>query len=155
MLTLRVLAMTDDEKREMRGVDAFARKILERTESLGNGERLDLHGTLREVRPVREADPFAKSDPRESVCVSGVLLKAGDRVRIRPKRSADAIDMLISGKIGIIEAIEEDAENQIHLALVIEDDPGREFGMMRQPGHRFFYSPEEIEPLREDERCES
>jgi hypothetical protein len=31
------------------------------------------------------------------------------------------------------------------------DDPGREFGMMRQPGHRFFYSPEEVEPVNEGE----
>jgi hypothetical protein len=30
---------------------------------------------------------------------------------------------------------------------VLEDDPGREFGEMRQPGHRFFFSPEEVEPL--------
>ncbi len=156
MLTLRVLAMTDDEKREMRGVDDIARKILERTESLGNHERLDLHGTLRELRSVRDVDFFAKSNTsRDSICISGIFLKAGDRVRIRPRRSADAIDMMIAGKIGIIEAIEEDAENQIHLALVIEDDPGRDFGMMRQPGHRFFYSPEEIEPLLEDERCGS
>jgi hypothetical protein len=30
---------------------------------------------------------------------------------------------------------------------VLDDDPGREFGMMRQPGHRFFFSPEEVEPV--------
>jgi hypothetical protein len=30
---------------------------------------------------------------------------------------------------------------------VLEDDPGRDLGMLRQPGHRFFFSPEEIEPL--------
>jgi hypothetical protein len=31
----------------------------------------------------------------------------------------------------------------------LDDDPGREFGMMRQPGHRFFFSPEEVEPVVE------
>ena len=35
ILTLRVMAMTDAEKSEMRQVDDFARRILERTESLG------------------------------------------------------------------------------------------------------------------------
>jgi hydrogenase maturation protease len=34
---------------------------------------------------------------------------------------------------------------------VADDDPGRDIGMMRQPGHRFFYFPEEIEPLGPDE----
>jgi hypothetical protein len=33
--------------------------------------------------------------------------------------------------------------------VVLDDDPGREFGMMRQPGHRFFFSPEEVEPFLE------
>jgi len=30
---------------------------------------------------------------------------------------------------------------------LIEDDPGRDLGALRQPGHRFFFAPEEIEPL--------
>jgi hypothetical protein len=33
--------------------------------------------------------------------------------------------------------------------LVLEDDPGRDLGMMRQPGHRFFYGVDEIEPVEE------
>jgi hypothetical protein len=54
--------------------------------------------------------------------------------------------MALAGKIAIIEAIEQDFEDHIQLAVVLDDDPGREFGMMRQPGHRFFFSPEEVEP---------
>jgi hypothetical protein len=57
------------------------------------------------------------------------------------------MDMALGGKIALIEAIEQDFEDNIQLAVVLEDDPGREFGMMRQPGHRFFFSPEEVEPL--------
>ena len=52
---------------------------------------------------------------------------------------------MLAGKIAIIEALEEDAEGKIHAAVVVEDDPGREFGMMRQPGHRFFYGIDELE----------
>ena len=51
----------------------------------------------------------------------------------------------------VIEAIEQDFEDQIQLAVVLDDDPGREFGMMRQPGHRFFFSPEEVEPVLKGE----
>jgi hypothetical protein len=55
--------------------------------------------------------------------------------------------MALAGKLATIEAIEEDFDGRIHLALVLEDDPGRDLGMMRQPGHRFFFAPEEVEPV--------
>jgi hypothetical protein len=87
----------------------------------------------------------AKTAPA-SVRVFGVELRVGDRVRLCPTRKADIMDMALAGKIAVIEAIEQDFEDQIQLAVVVDDDPGREFGMMRQPGHRFFFSPEEVEP---------
>ena len=33
--------------------------------------------------------------------------------------------------------------------MVLEDDPGRDLGMMRQPGHRFFFTPAEIDPVEQ------
>lgn len=87
----------------------------------------------------------------ESVRVFGVDLRVGDRVRLWPQKTADIIDMALAGKVAAIEAIEQDFDNQIHFAVVLDDDPGREFGMMRQPGHRFFFSPEEVEPIEEVE----
>jgi hypothetical protein len=57
------------------------------------------------------------------------------------------MDMALEGKVAVIEAIEQDLEDNIHLAVVVDDDPGREFGMLRQPGHRFFFTPGEVEPL--------
>jgi len=70
-------------------------------------------------------------------------------VKIRPKSKADIIDMAVQGKTATIEAIEQDAENRIHLALVLDEDPGKDLGFMRQPGHRFFYTVDEVEPLEE------
>jgi hypothetical protein len=84
--------------------------------------------------------------PPESVRVFGVELRVGDRVRLCPTKKADIMDMALAGKIAVIEAIEQDFEDQVQLAVVVDDDPGREFGMMRQPGHRFFFSPDEVEP---------
>jgi hypothetical protein len=55
--------------------------------------------------------------------------------------------MAMEGKVAIVEAIEQDLEDNIQLAVVLEDDPGRDMGMLRQPGHRFFFHPDEIEPL--------
>jgi hydrogenase maturation protease len=51
MLTLRILTLTDEEKRDMAAVDEHARALLARTEGLGGDETLRLHGTFRELRP--------------------------------------------------------------------------------------------------------
>ena len=60
------------------------------------------------------------------------------------------MDLALAGKTAVIEAIECDAEDQIQLALVLDEDPGKDLGMMRQPGHRFFYGVDEVEPVKED-----
>jgi hypothetical protein len=83
----------------------------------------------------------------ETVTAFGVPLRVGDRVRLWPQKTADIMDMALKGKIAVVEAIERDFEDQVHLAVVLEDDPGRDLGMLRQPGHRFFFSPQEVEPL--------
>jgi hypothetical protein len=150
ILTLRVMTMTDAEKEEMRQADERARHILERTESLPEDQLLKMHGVMRELRSFD--DSFFTNNRRVGVAlVKGVQLRVGDRVKIRPKSRADIMDIALEGKTAVIEAIEEDAENRIHLALVLDDDPGKDLGFMRQPGHRFFYTLEEVEPLRETE----
>ena len=82
-----------------------------------------------------------------SVIVNGTLLRQGDCVRLRPKRSADAFDILLAGRTATIEAIEQDLEERVYLAVIVDDDPGRDLGEMRQPGHRFFYMLDEVEPV--------
>lgn len=88
----------------------------------------------------------------ESVEVSGVALKTGDRVRLRPRAGGDIFDLALAGQVAIIESIEQDYEDNVHFAVVLEDDPGRDLGMLRQPGHRFFFSPSEVEPLAPGEK---
>ncbi len=83
----------------------------------------------------------------EHVNVLGVELKPGDRVRLRPRAGGDIFDLALAGKIAVIESIEQDYENKIHLAVILDDDPGKDLGLLRQPGHRFFFSVEEVEPL--------
>ncbi len=85
--------------------------------------------------------------PLDVVTVDGVALKRGDRVVLRPNARGDVFDLALAGKTAMIEAIEEDYEGRAHLAVVLDDDPGRDLGMLRQPGHRFFFSVAEVEPL--------
>jgi hypothetical protein len=77
--------------------------------------------------------------------VGGVELRTGSRVRLRPRKGGDVFDMALEGKIAIVECIEQDYEGKFHLAVVLEEDPGRDMGMLRQPGHRFFFDPQEVE----------
>jgi hypothetical protein len=83
----------------------------------------------------------------ERVTVGGAELRPGDRVRLRPKAGGDIFDLALANRTAIIESIEQDYDGQIHLAVVIDDDPGRDLGWLRQPGHRFFFSLQEIELL--------
>ena len=89
------------------------------------------------------------NDRRRLECVhlGPAELRKGDRVRLRPSRRADILDIALNGKTAIIEAIEQDYEDHVYLAVIVDDDPGRDFGALRQPGHRFFFALEEIEPL--------
>ena len=68
-------------------------------------------------------------------------------MRLRPHGRADILDMALAGKAATVEAIEQDYDGQIYLAVTVDDDPGKDLGMLRQPGHRFFFRPEEVEPL--------
>lgn len=81
------------------------------------------------------------------VLVGGREIGPGDRVRLKPRSGGDVFDLALANKIATIESIEEDYEGKAHLAVVLEDDPGKDLGLMKQPGHRFFFSVEEVEPL--------
>jgi hydrogenase maturation protease len=92
----------------------------------------------------------AKS-PLETLRIGEADVKVGDRVRLRPGKRADIFDMALAGKTAVIESIEQDYEGKFHICVVADDDPGRDIGMLRQPGHRFFFFPEEVEPIDPDE----
>ncbi len=53
MLVLNILAMTDEERRDMRDSDPRAREILERTEALSDEQIMRLNGAVREFGLVR------------------------------------------------------------------------------------------------------
>jgi hydrogenase maturation protease len=81
------------------------------------------------------------------VVVDGVPLRAGSRVRLAPRGGGDVFDIALAGRTAVIHAIESDMEERLHLAVTVEDDPGRDLGEERQIGHRFFFSLDEVEPL--------
>ncbi|HEV7996156.1 MAG TPA: hypothetical protein VGP52_07850 [Stellaceae bacterium] len=134
ILTLRILAMTDAEKQEMAAADTHARALLERVEALTPAQFGRLHGAMR--RPGSQVDLAA-----------GAALAVGARVRLNPKRRADIIDIVLKDQEAVIEAIERDFEDRVHVAVTLVDDPGRDLGLDRYPGHRFFFAEDEVELL--------
>lgn len=120
LLSLRVLTLTDAEKRVMAEGDPRARQILERTEAAGF-ERLEgLHGRMRTSSP----------------------WTPGTRVRLRPKARADIMDLALEGKTATIQSVERDFEGRTYLTVTVDDDPGKDLGAF---GHRFFFHLDEVE----------
>lgn len=152
ILSLRILAMTDAEKREMAALDPRTAALLSRTEALDSDSFMRLHGVLRELaepdpQPINPLEPEPGGPHLVYDRNGGATLRVGDRVRLQPKGRGDAMDLVLAGKTAVIEAIERDFEDRLHVAVTIDDDPGREWGLQRMPGHRFFFSPEEIQSL--------
>jgi hypothetical protein len=114
-------------------------------QSAGNAFRQDFE--VYDLGNLDFTDPAWRNLPLERLVIRGVSVRPGDRVRLWPRKGADIMDMALKGKTAIIESAERDLDGRVHLGVVLEDDPGRDLGMMRQPGHRFFFSPEEVEPL--------
>jgi hypothetical protein len=118
--------------------DERGRALLERTEALAREQLMRLHGARREPLSDRK---------RESAEVRGIEVRAGSRVRLRPKGRADVFDLALDGKTATVEAIEQDFEDRIFVAVSVDDDPGRDLGALGKPAHRFFFRTDEIEPL--------
>jgi hydrogenase maturation protease len=57
ILSLRIMTLTDEEKREIRQSDERARQILERTEGMPAEQFMKLHGAVRGMRPLKEDAP--------------------------------------------------------------------------------------------------
>lgn len=94
--------------------------------------------TITDPQPNRAIDRAIRTE---------VVVKAGDRVVLRPLGRADAFDILLAGKLATVVSIEQDFEDRTYVAVTIDEDPGHDFGRDGQPGHRFFFGVEEVERI--------
>jgi len=92
-------------------------------------------------------DPESDRRRLECVHVGAAEIRPGDRVRLCPRGRADIMDLALAGRVATVASIEQDYENCVYLAVTVDEDPGKDLGALRQPGHRFFFRPEEVEPL--------
>jgi len=90
---------------------------------------------------------FSDSVKLEVTQVNGRVLKSGARVRLHPQHKVDVFDSVLDGRTATIETIERDHANHIHVAVIVDDEPGKDFGRGLQIANRFFFAPDEIDPL--------
>jgi hydrogenase maturation protease len=84
----------------------------------------------------------------ETVRIGEVDIRRGSRVRLQPHARRDAWDLMLAGKVALIERFEEDLDGRLHVVVSIAEDAGRLVGG-GHPAHRFFFALDEIEPLKE------
>jgi hydrogenase maturation protease len=77
--------------------------------------------------------------------VDVVGIPVGTRVKLRPRAGGDVFDLALAGKTAVVDVVETDMEGRVFVGVLVDDDPGRDLG---ERGHRFFFTPAEISPLR-------
>ncbi|MDQ1655883.1 MAG: hypothetical protein QOD41_966 [Cryptosporangiaceae bacterium] len=149
ILTLRVMTMTEAEKAEARATDPRARAIIDRCDSLSPADLQQLHGILRTgEEAVPWWDPAADesvSPGTDSVLVDGVRIAKGSLVRVHPSRRADAQDLFFADQVARVTAVLSDVDGEVHVALVLVDDPAAD--LHEWYGRYLYFSPGELEPL--------
>ncbi|MCK8676047.1 hypothetical protein [Streptomyces lichenis] len=95
-----------------------------------------------------QSDPEAAETPR-SVVVAGREIGAGSRVRLVPGlRRSDAQDVFLAGRLATVELVLRDLDGDVHLAVVVDGDPGTD--LRRAQGRFWYFRPDEVEPLGAD-----
>jgi hypothetical protein len=87
------------------------------------------------------------SPETDSVVVDGVPVARGSRVRLRPRRRADAHDMFLAGRWAVVQAVLLDVDGGWHLAVTLEDDIGAD--LYAAHGRYRYFAPDEVEPETE------
>ncbi|OBL08720.1 hypothetical protein A5646_12190 [Mycobacterium sp. 1245499.0] len=163
ILTLRVMTMTDDEKAQARATDPRAARIIDECDAMSPEAMARLHGVLRDPHGLEVSaglvpeipdgmdwwDPMADNAVRpeiDAVLVSGVRVARGSKVRLRPRRNADAQDIFVAGKTARVTSVHEDVEGNKHVAVVVDEDPAAD--LHDWYGRYLYFSPDEVEPLQ-------
>jgi hypothetical protein len=140
MLALRVLTMTDDEKREAAATDPRADAIVQR---VGGPHDAALHGAIRSFE--EWLNPPGVSPGADVLEVDSVAVSAGSRVRLDPQNRADSMDMFLAGRVATVVAVHRDLENRTYLAVTIDGDPGAD--LHEAYGRYFYFFPHEVHPI--------
>ena len=157
ILSLRIMTLTDEEKAQARATDPMAAAIIDRCDAMSPADMQQLHGVLRDPHArlvpeldddipwwTEEADGTVQPDV-DGVIVDGVRIAKGSMVRIQPSRRADAHDLFYAGQIARVTLVHGDVDGEIHVGVVLVDDPASE--MHEWYGRYLYFAPDELQPL--------
>ena len=86
------------------------------------------------------------SPETDHVIIAGVRVARGSKVRMHPgSRRADAQDLFLVGRTAEVEAVLNDVDGQVHVAVTPEDDPAAD--LQRSHGRFLYFAPDELEPI--------
>ena len=159
ILALRILTLTDDEKRLARSTDPRAAAIVDRIEGFSPDVFASLHGEMRaigdgaaapDVLPWWEPAVDAEVNPWEDVIViAGVSVSKGSKVRLQPGRAAgrrtDAQDLFLVGRAATVEGVFFDVDGEQHVAVTLDDDLAAD--LHQEKGRFMYFHPDEVEPF--------
>jgi hypothetical protein len=158
ILTLRTLALTDEEKQAARATDPRASELIDRLEGMPPELFDRLHGAIRYLNAVPSNDfptivpwwdPGADtsvSPETDQVIVNGVPVARGSKVVMRPgARRADAQDLFLVGRQATVEAVLHDVDHKVHVAVTPDDDPAAD--LHASHGRFLYFATDEIEPI--------
>ncbi len=91
-----------------------------------------------------EADASVQPEV-DAVVINGVRVAQGSLVRVHPSRRADAQDLFFAGQVARVTAVLSDVDGEVHVALVLVDDPAAD--LHEWYGRYLYFSPDELEPL--------
>jgi hypothetical protein len=133
-LLLHIQALSESEREDIIQQDPAVRQMIERAAAATPEDLKRLHGrvTMRDPR-AGEAEATA----------GGVRYRCGAKVVLRPDPERDPYDRMLNGRAATVERIYLDVDDRVHLAVSIDDDPGRD--LMRDSGRFHFFKPEEVE----------
>jgi hypothetical protein len=141
-LLLHVLALSDDERDQLAQADPAVRAMIERAVSATPQDIMALHGrvTVTDVDPPTPADRDVRGE--QEIEVDGRRFARGGHVVLRPERNRNAQDHLLEGRTATIERIYVDYDDQVHLCVTVDDDPGQD--IMREIGRYLYFKPTEV-----------
>ena len=66
-------------------------------------------------------------------------------MRLTPRRRADAQDLFLAGRAATVTGVLLDVDGQVHVAVVLADDPGAD--VHEWYGRFLYFGADEIEPI--------
>lgn len=144
ILTLRTMALSDEEKIEVRATDPRAAALLEGVDGSTPESLSLLHATLRAPPPARVQSHPAPADSAARTCVAQTARVAeGTKVVLRPRKNADAQDMFLAGREATVESVLTDVDGRRYFAVTLSSDPYAE--LYRSQGRYLYFGPDEVE----------